>query len=259
MTTIPVAEVRGKLAALLERVEAGEVVVISRHGRPVARLIGENASLGEAAATGWLEQLRAWHGLELGSPPPGLASRASLSNSLSKLLERYGEQERWGRRGYLLDASLMTALLESGPRSGPAVRWLEQVGGAPLAVSAWSVLELEGNLATTHSTTAHSTTARPAPWQRPRSWLDEPVPPCSAQRALMDGFLEERCPLAYPEPADFRAARLVQRNRPGLAPLPLLLELMLAERTGLMPVTFKPQLGAVAQRLRCQALVLPAV
>jgi prevent-host-death family protein len=233
MTTIPVAEVRGKFAALLGRVEAGEVVVISRHGRPVARLIGETFGLGEAAAAAWLERLRAWHGLQPCSP-----------------LAPSRRPERLESQGFLLDASVVTALLLPGLRSAAALAWLEQVGAAAMAVSAVSVLELERNLALARA-------ARyPALRRLPQSWLEEPVPAWPAQQELLGGFLAERCQVAYPEPVDYRAATAVHRLWPGLGPALLLVELRLAERTGLMPVSFKPLLAVAAQRLGGPASVL---
>ena len=40
---IGVSEARKRLGALLDRVEAGEEIVITRHGRPVARLVSAAA------------------------------------------------------------------------------------------------------------------------------------------------------------------------------------------------------------------------
>ncbi|TCZ56772.1 type II toxin-antitoxin system Phd/YefM family antitoxin [Roseicella aquatilis] len=37
---VSVAEAKARLSALLDAVEAGEEVTITRHGRPVARLVG---------------------------------------------------------------------------------------------------------------------------------------------------------------------------------------------------------------------------
>jgi prevent-host-death family protein len=37
-TNVSVAEAKAKLSELLDKVEAGEEIVITRHGRPVARL-----------------------------------------------------------------------------------------------------------------------------------------------------------------------------------------------------------------------------
>ena len=41
MITVGAFEAKTKLSALLDRVEAGEEVVITRHGKPVARLVAE--------------------------------------------------------------------------------------------------------------------------------------------------------------------------------------------------------------------------
>ena len=48
MTTVPLAQARQQLSGLLDRIQAGEYVVISRHGKPVARLIPEPS--GQAGA-----------------------------------------------------------------------------------------------------------------------------------------------------------------------------------------------------------------
>ena len=48
MTTVPLAQARQHLSGLLDRIQAGEYVVISRHGKPVARLIPEPS--GQAGA-----------------------------------------------------------------------------------------------------------------------------------------------------------------------------------------------------------------
>jgi prevent-host-death family protein len=53
MITIGAFEAKTHLSALLDRVEAGEEVVITRHGKAVARLVGEvqaaNAQIKETA------------------------------------------------------------------------------------------------------------------------------------------------------------------------------------------------------------------
>ena len=46
MTTVGAFEAKTKLAELLDKVEAGESIVITRHGKPVARLVP--AAAGEA-------------------------------------------------------------------------------------------------------------------------------------------------------------------------------------------------------------------
>ena len=37
--TVPIAEAKAKLAALVDRAEAGEEIILTRHGRPAARLV----------------------------------------------------------------------------------------------------------------------------------------------------------------------------------------------------------------------------
>ncbi|MGO9432173.1 type II toxin-antitoxin system Phd/YefM family antitoxin [Rhodoblastus sp.] len=44
MITVGAFEAKTHLSALLDRVEAGEEVVITKHGRPVARLVGAQTS-----------------------------------------------------------------------------------------------------------------------------------------------------------------------------------------------------------------------
>lgn len=55
MKTATVAQTKSRLSALLSDIEAGEQVVITRRGRPVARLVAEQ----QPAAFGW-EDLQSW-------------------------------------------------------------------------------------------------------------------------------------------------------------------------------------------------------
>jgi len=64
MKTATVAETKSHLSALLSEIEAGEEVVITRRGRPVARLIAEQ----RVVAFDWAE-LREW---AAGAPAAGL-------------------------------------------------------------------------------------------------------------------------------------------------------------------------------------------
>jgi len=56
MRKVGLAEAKAQLSALLDAVEAGEEVVITRRGRPVARVVQE-----KPAALGWAERLRELH------------------------------------------------------------------------------------------------------------------------------------------------------------------------------------------------------
>lgn len=49
MQQVQIAEAKAHLSALLERVEAGEEIVIARRGKPVARLIPEPTAQRSAA------------------------------------------------------------------------------------------------------------------------------------------------------------------------------------------------------------------
>jgi len=57
MLTVGAFEAKTHLSALLDRVAAGEEVVITRHGRPVARLVGVEKIDQERAARAF-EKLR---------------------------------------------------------------------------------------------------------------------------------------------------------------------------------------------------------
>jgi prevent-host-death family protein len=58
MTAIGAFEAKNTLGSLLDRVEAGEEIVITRHGRPVARLV-PNAERSDAdAARAAMERIR---------------------------------------------------------------------------------------------------------------------------------------------------------------------------------------------------------
>ena len=134
-------------------------------------------------------------------------------------MEPFEPWRRMGSHGRLLDVSLLRALLLPGPKSAAALNWLERVGEGLLRVSAWSVMELEGEL------------------------------DGRAAQRLLDGFLAERCPVVCFEPDDFAMVRHRQRYRPGIAALPLLLQLQLAYRLGLLPVTLDRDLAEAAGAL----------
>jgi prevent-host-death family protein len=59
MHTLTLAETKSRLSAVVDQVEAGDEVVITRRGRPVARIVGESSKA--ACAPGALaEDLRAF-------------------------------------------------------------------------------------------------------------------------------------------------------------------------------------------------------
>jgi len=59
MQEIGAFEAKNKLAALLDRVEAGEEIVITRHGRAVARLVPNASVADRSQAQAAAERIRA--------------------------------------------------------------------------------------------------------------------------------------------------------------------------------------------------------
>ncbi len=58
MTEIGAFEAKNTLSALLERVEQGEEIVITRHGKPVARLVPAFGGIDRAQALAAAERIR---------------------------------------------------------------------------------------------------------------------------------------------------------------------------------------------------------
>ena len=82
MQSIPIHQAKSQLSELIRAVEQGEDVVLTRHGKPVVRLVaerGDGPSEGELdrAANQALDDLRAfralWTPLQPGRSAPGLA------------------------------------------------------------------------------------------------------------------------------------------------------------------------------------------
>lgn len=59
MLEIGAFEAKNTLGALLDRVEHGEEIVITRHGKPVARLVPNAGSIDQGQARAVLERMRA--------------------------------------------------------------------------------------------------------------------------------------------------------------------------------------------------------
>jgi prevent-host-death family protein len=58
MIEVGAFEAKNKLSALLDRVEKGEEIVITRHGRPIAKLIPANGGVDRAEAQAALQRMR---------------------------------------------------------------------------------------------------------------------------------------------------------------------------------------------------------
>lgn len=56
MRTLSIAETKAHLSAVVDSVEAGEEIVITRHGRPVARIVAESPTLSRDPAAVLAEQ-----------------------------------------------------------------------------------------------------------------------------------------------------------------------------------------------------------
>jgi prevent-host-death family protein len=69
---ISVTDAKGQLTELVRRSEAGEDVVLTRHGRPVARVVPIKPILDRAARRALLESLRA-SGAAKATPGPSAA------------------------------------------------------------------------------------------------------------------------------------------------------------------------------------------
>jgi antitoxin (DNA-binding transcriptional repressor) of toxin-antitoxin stability system len=58
LTEIGAFEAKNKLSWLLDRVEQGEEIIITRHGRPVARLVRSNTGIDRSQAHAALQRMR---------------------------------------------------------------------------------------------------------------------------------------------------------------------------------------------------------
>lgn len=59
MQEIGAFEAKNKLGSLLDRVERGEEILITRHGKPVARLVASAGRIDRAGAKAAAERIRA--------------------------------------------------------------------------------------------------------------------------------------------------------------------------------------------------------
>lgn len=60
MLSVGIFEAKAQLSQLVERVEQGEEVLVTRHGKPVARLVAPEASSDASALADWAAELRAF-------------------------------------------------------------------------------------------------------------------------------------------------------------------------------------------------------
>jgi len=79
--TVGLAEAKAKLSALLDAVEAGDEVVITRRGQAVARLVRDTPGIQPKADVPWPQRLRRFH-----------AGQANLGGSAVALVRELREE-----------------------------------------------------------------------------------------------------------------------------------------------------------------------
>jgi prevent-host-death family protein len=79
---ISVTEAKGQLAELVRRAEAGEEIILTRHGQPAARLVPEKAALDRKARRKLLEAVRASGASKAAAGPDAARARPSLKELL---------------------------------------------------------------------------------------------------------------------------------------------------------------------------------
>ncbi len=73
MRRVGLAEAKAQLSALLDAVEAGDEVVITRRGQPVARLVRDGQGPKPEVALPWPQRLRRFHAGEPSLAVPAVA------------------------------------------------------------------------------------------------------------------------------------------------------------------------------------------
>jgi len=75
MLSVGIFEAKAQLSQLIERVAQDEEVLVTRHGKPVARLVAPEASSAVAALAEWTADLRAFRrGIDRGAKPGSTAA-----------------------------------------------------------------------------------------------------------------------------------------------------------------------------------------
>jgi len=78
MLSVGIFEAKARLSQLVERVAQGEEVLVTRHGKPVARLVAPEASSAASAIADWTAELRAFR--------RGVDRGAKLRSTLPELI-----------------------------------------------------------------------------------------------------------------------------------------------------------------------------
>ena len=69
MRSIGLAQAKAQLSALLDAVASGDEVVITRRGKPVARLVREGSTSQAVSQSNWMQRFRSLHISESVSEP----------------------------------------------------------------------------------------------------------------------------------------------------------------------------------------------
>jgi prevent-host-death family protein len=86
MLSVGIFEAKAQLSQLVERVAQGEEVMVTRHGKPVARLVAPEASPDASAIVDWAADLRAFRrGVDRGARSDKGAGRGAGS-TLAELI-----------------------------------------------------------------------------------------------------------------------------------------------------------------------------
>ncbi len=85
MTQVGIRQLREQTSAVVRRVRSGEMVEITDHGHPVARIVPLGNSLGELIAQGRLTPAAGSGAIWEYEPPPLSPAESSVSEALAQL------------------------------------------------------------------------------------------------------------------------------------------------------------------------------
>ena len=86
MLSVGIFEAKAQLSQLVERVAQGEEVLVTRHGKPVARLVAPEASSDASALADWTADLRAFRrGVDRGAKL-GKSAGKGAGSTLTELI-----------------------------------------------------------------------------------------------------------------------------------------------------------------------------
>ena len=83
---VPIAQAKARFAETVRRAELGETIVLTRHGRPVARLTGAAASRGDQPSAEVREPAPAYGAVESSRTDPPTSTPESRREALERLL-----------------------------------------------------------------------------------------------------------------------------------------------------------------------------